>query len=130
MKVRWRVVLFWIALFALIYKWPTEGAVKEITLDILPRIVLTNPYKRAHFTALIRIEEHPDNRLYSFAGDCGGDAVSWTREIDFVAKTFDVELVVVDECLFVACVHRLEKGKIKPYCTTVRIEGKNQGGKK
>lgn len=97
-----------------------------ITLSVYPKIVSANPYKRTAFRVVLRIADDPNNRLYSFSGDCGAEVTATVREVDFVVKTWNVELVATQDCLFVACVHKSEKGQVKRYCITEKVSVKEE----
>lgn len=104
----------------------TQKTPPPISIDILPKIALANPYKRQTFRIRIRIERDDRNRRYSFAGDCGSDAHSHQRDVEGsdapITYTFTHELTVVQSCIFQACVHRIEGGKVKNYCAHQEVK--------
>ena len=89
---------------------------KDITLDIAPRAVVANPYKRTTFRVILRIFEHPDNRLWSYSATCGVEIRSSIRSVDRITNEWFEELTVVEPCYFQACVHRNVDGKVKNFC--------------
>ena len=122
--INWKRVV-WIAVFFYIfYTAPTEGN-SDISLTVVPKIVLKDPYRRQTFRLLIRIPEHPDNRRMSWGADCGANASASQRDVEGVLTTVYLEMRVTEDCIFYACVHRVVKDKVKNICVTeiVKVGG-------
>ena len=128
-SVNWKWVAFWAVVFTLIYTWPTEGS-DFVQASVSPRVALVNPYKRTDFRFTWRIEPHPDNRRYALMYTCGKELHSSQGEVegDKHPRTTEryVELTVVEDCTFMACVVRVIEGKPKTLCdyAYVRTGGK------
>lgn len=102
-NINWLDVAFWVAMFLAIYFWPTEGRGQtkphfksgvvakpppELTLDVVPKFVIPNPFKSQTFRIRWRVEPHPDNRKYRFESECdGGEASISEGEIDSITMT-------------------------------------------
>ena len=80
---------------------------QPITLDVVPKVVTTNPYKVAQFRVRIRIVPHPDNREFSYFASCGGRAISSIREVDREVYTYFESFVVLQNCEFQVCLSRV-----------------------
>lgn len=89
---------------------------QEISIDVAPKMVLVNPYKSVTFRVLIRIPENPDNRRYSYSATCGSEVKMSQSDVDQKVYTKFEELVVLEDCVFLTCVHRVVSGKPKTYC--------------
>jgi hypothetical protein len=129
----WKRVAFWVLLFAFWYTAPTEGDA-PITLTVTPKVAIQNPYKDTTFRMLIRIPEHKDNRRMAYAADCGGNVITTQREYFAVHTEVFPNMRVVADCIFQACVYRLEgkeneKPKVRRYCDTHIIETGGRDGK-
>lgn len=111
--IRW-----WWFIPLLIYS--TALAENFITADVYPRVALVNPYKRETFRFRWQIPPHPDNRWYALAYTCGKENHSSQGEVegDKHPKTTErfVELTVVGDCEFMACVVRVIDGKPETIC--------------
>lgn len=119
---------FLITLFFLLMMFLAALFAQEpITLTITPRVAMENPYKLQTFRMLIRIPDHPDNRRMSYGADCGSNVITAQRpEYARMTEKF-LEMRVISDCVFQACVHRLVEGRIKPHCVTERVEVKDEG---
>lgn len=113
-----------VASILLLLSIKARGDEKPITIDVLPKVVMANPYKATNFRVKIRVAENPDNRILSYSADCGGKSYAGQQEVDRINYTIFFELKVAGDCYFQACVHRIEKGKHKAYCAPFAIEVK------
>lgn len=122
-KVRWRFVLFWVALFLFFYFAPTEGYEGEITLKVTPKIQIAPLGKRAPVRAMWRIEPHEANVYYSFAYS-GPEEGSTLRSMNEYSETTYERLVELPpgSYAFQACVIRNVRPKPKSYCASDSVE--------
>lgn len=98
------------------------AAEKPIAVDVQPRVTISDPYNRRTFRVRITIPKHPDNKLLSYSASCGQEIRSSQYEIDKVTFEWFEELTVTDDCIFQACLHRAEKGKIQNYCVYQEVK--------
>jgi hypothetical protein len=110
----WLTVLL-VATFLIV---ASEAFGQAITIDVNPKFALSNTMKAQTFRVLIRLQENPDNRVLSYSADCGANAYSTQVEADGIVYTKFFEMRVVRDCVFVASIHRIEKGKAKTYTTS------------
>jgi hypothetical protein len=89
-----------------------------IKIDLLPKIAMADPHRRVTFRVRTTIEPNDLNRHYSIAADCGYNAYGSQRGIESITDTRYIEMTIVQDCVFVACVYRLENKKAKSYCVT------------
>lgn len=92
----------------------------QVTVDVSPKAALENPYKRTTFRFRWAIEPSPDNRRYAISCTCGSEIYSAQREMDGESpKTSErfIELKVLEDCSFVACVVKVIEGKAKTICS-------------
>jgi hypothetical protein len=90
-----------------------------IKASVYPQIALVNPYQKQTFRIRWQVEPHPDNRRVSIAFTCGNEVHSAQREHDEKsARTSEryVEMTVLEDCSFVACVVRVTNGKAITIC--------------
>ena len=113
----WRWIAFWTVLFAVWYCFPTEGA-EQITISVSPGYAIASPFKSQTFRVLVRIQEHPDNRIMSFGADCGSNSYASQQDVEGIVYVKYYVMYVEGNCLFTATLHRMEKGKVKNYSTS------------
>lgn len=89
-----------------------------ITIDVMPKIAMTNPYKRVTFRVRLRITEHSDNRIWSYFATCGAEIKSSQRPVERTVYEWLDEITVLETCFFQGCVHRVVGGKVKNLCAT------------
>lgn len=125
----YRAAFFLLTALALVVFGRGVLAETFVSVNVVPKAVVANPYKRVAFNMVWRIERHPDNRLYSVSYDCGADVSHTEREMDGdSARTYErmVELTVTQSCIFMACVVRKVEGKPKTYCDRQIVEARGQ----
>ena len=92
---------------------------KPITISIFPSSVLSSDYQRRTFQVRVTIPRHKDNRLWSYSASCGDEIKSSTHQLDAtspIVYEWYEELMVKENCIFQACLHRIVGGKIKNFC--------------
>lgn len=125
MKVRWKVVAFWVLLFTFWYTAPTEGEGEPIKLGVTPKVQIAPIGKRGYVRATWKIEPHEDNAYYSFAYS-GTEEGSTLRSMDEYSTIHYERLLELPpgHYTFQACVIRKEKPKPKTYCSSDEAEVK------
>lgn len=94
-------------------------ALPPVKADVYPAVVLVNEHQRQTFRIRWQIEPHPDNRRVSIAFTCGGEVHSAQRDHGpNSARTSEryVEMTVLEDCSFVACVVRVTNGRAVSLC--------------
>lgn len=94
-----------------------EKKEEVISIQVRPRAVVPNPYKRVTFHIIWRIARHPDNRHWTLAYACtSGESHGSGKSMDGENEpiTYDVyrEVLVGGGCNFEVCVYR---GVGKPF---------------
>lgn len=120
----YRVILLALVLSALLTFGGDLRAEPVIVASVTPQVALKNPYQRTTFRLKWVIEPHEDNRRMSIAFTCGSEVHSAQREIDKMsARTTErfVEILVVDDCSFTACVVRISEGRVKTLCDQATV---------
>jgi hypothetical protein len=121
-KFRLSLILLLTALFGLVAK---NVLAEEVTISVLPKVAITNPYTVTTFRIFWQIPQHKDNRMYSISYSCGSDIHSSQRDLEgdkaAVSYTRYTDLRVVSNCLFLVCVHRLEEGSVRNFCAHQEI---------
>lgn len=102
----------------------------QVSTEVYPRVAVVNPYRRTTFRFQWRIEPHEDNRRYALVYSCGAELHSSQGGLNGNSrKTTEryVELTVLTDCEFMACVVRMVEGKPKTTCSWayVRTEENN-----
>lgn len=94
----------------------------QVNLDVLPKVAFENPYKDVTFRLLIRITEDEGNRKMSYSGDCGANVITRLQNAEYKVYTIFLNMRVVSNCVFSACVHKIVDGKMKNLCVTKVVE--------
>ena len=102
-----------------------------VTASVTPKIAIVNPYKRTTFRFQWRIEPDANNRLYSLSYSCGSEVHSSQGNVDGenhprTTERF-VELTVIEDCQFMACVVRIVEGKPKTMCAWATVRTPTEG---
>lgn len=132
MSARLRRFVFWILLALGLFGYRIGRAQEPIAVSVQPRVALVNPYKRTTFWFRWQIEPHPDNRRYALMYTCGSELHSSQGEVngDKHPRTTDrwVELTVLQDCEFMACVIRTVEKEVKTLCDwfTVTTAGRER----
>lgn len=83
-----------------------------ITINVVPKIAIVNPYKRANYLVYWRIERDERNRTYTYLVDCGGDLVKSTRDVTAASYSKMQSVLVLANCLFLVCVRRSDNKEL------------------
>ena len=87
-----------------------------ISIEVTPRVAIQDPRRRTWFRVLVRIKGDDRNQLWSFSADCGGNATASIRKVEAALYERREEMLVLQDCIFQACVHRVEKKQAKAHC--------------
>ena len=122
----------WLILVFLLLTWAAFGQDKprfkvkvvapkpaDITLDVFPKVSLTG---RKTFRVRTTIEPDDRNAIYSLSADCGYDAYASQRKVEAITDTRYIDITVSEPCVFVACLYRVENGKVgEPICRPTTV---------
>lgn len=114
--------LIWVILIIFLVLMIDLCAETPITQTVSPKVTAVNPYQDTEFRVIVKIPEHPDNRLLSLGADCGGNAYSSHHEVDRVMWERFYKMRVRGDCIFQACLHRVTNGKVKTFCDPVVVK--------
>lgn len=95
-----------------------------VKASVYPTVAVVNEFKRQTFRFRWQIEPHEDNRRYALYYSCGKEVHSSQREIDGTfPKTSEryVEMTVLEDCQFMACVVRVTDGKAITLCDWAKV---------
>lgn len=113
----WLLMLLTILVFG---RGIVHGQNSPVGVDVTPKVAVVNPYKETTFRFTWKIEPHKDNRRYALMYSCGSEIHSSQGLVngDKHQRTSErfVNLTVVADCEFMACVVRLEDDKAKTFC--------------
>lgn len=105
-------------LFLLFYR-NVIGAEKNIKIEVVPKVTISNEYRQQTFRVRVTVPRHKDNRLWSYSASCGSEIKSSEHELDKnsqITTTWYEDFTVLEDCIFQACLHREVLGKIQNYC--------------
>lgn len=126
---RIRRFVFWVLFVLSLFGYSIGQEIKPVTTKVRPMVAVVNPYKQTTFHFTWQIEPHEDNRRYALMYTCGSEVHSSQGNIDGDKhqKTTErfVDLTVLENCSFMACVVRMVEGKPKTMCAwaTVSVGG-------
>ena len=113
---RIRRFVFWVVFVLGLFGYRFAFAQKVVTVDVVPKVAFVNPYGVTTFRFRWQIEPSEDNRRYALMYTCGAELHSSQGELDKNSpRTRErfVDLTVLEDCEFMACVIKVVKGEIK-----------------
>lgn len=102
-----------------------RGNPKEISLDVMPKIIICLPHQKPSIRVRMTINPHPDNRWRSLAIVSEGESSVRTDQVEgdkdaLVFTTFHNVSCATN--LVTACVYRITDGKSKRFCVESEVK--------
>ena len=108
-------IAFWILFLLTLLVFGRGFARAQVSAEVNPKVaVVSNTQTTFRFTW--RIEPSKDNRMYALSYTCGVELHSSQGELtESSPRTTEryVNLTVIEDCQFMACVARVVKGRVK-----------------
>ena len=123
---------FWTLLVLGLFGYTIGQEIEPVKVSVRPQVAVTNPYKQTTFWFRWQIEPNEGNRRYALMYSCGGELHSSQGQVDGDKhrKTTEryVDLTVLGNCTFMACVVRIVEGKAKTICDRIEVTTNKGGG--